>query len=91
MRLLIALQLQKDALVIYKRLAEKASLGLRASTLTASTLGCRTLKGPENTSEVQADERIIPAITDLDVPLVMGKGTYQGNPGNSESLLGQKA
>ena len=72
LRLLIALLLQKDALVIYKRLAEKASLDLRVSTLVASTIGCRTLEGLENTSEVQADERIIPAITDLDVPLVMG-------------------
>ena len=29
-------------------------------------------RGPRHTSEVQNDERIIPDITDLDVPLVMG-------------------
>ena len=37
-----------------------------------NTIGCRTLEDLENTSEVQADERIIPAITDSDVPVVMG-------------------
>ena len=35
-------------------------------------MGCRTLEDLENVSEVQVDERIIPAIADLDVPLVMG-------------------
>ncbi len=72
LRLLIALQLQKDALGIYKRLAEEASLDPRVSTFADNTIGCRTLEGCESTSEGQADERIIPAITDLDVPLVMG-------------------
>ena len=71
MRLLSAIQLQKDALVIYKRLTEKANLDLRVSTFVASAIGCRTLEDLENTSEVQADEKIIPAITDWDVPLVM--------------------
>ena len=58
---------QKDALVGYKRLAEERELDLRASTSAASTLGCRTLDGSENTSEVQRREPI-PAITDSDVP-----------------------
>ncbi len=71
MRLLISLQLQKDALVVCKRLAEEAILDLRVSTLADSTIGCRPLEGLESTSEVQEDERIIPAITNLDVPLVM--------------------
>ena len=71
-QLLIALQLQKDAVVIYKSLAERATLDLRVFTRVASTIGCRTLEDLGNTSEVQADERIIPDITDLDVPLVMG-------------------
>ena len=62
-RLLIALQLQKDAGVIYKRLAERASLDLRVSTLVASTIGCKTLEDLGNTSEMQADEKIIPDIT----------------------------
>ena len=34
--------------------------------------GCRTLEDLENVSEAQVDEKIIPAIADLDVPLVMG-------------------
>ena len=63
LRLLISLQLQKDALVVYKRLAEEAILDLRVSTLADSTIGCRPLEGLESTSEVQEDERIIPAIT----------------------------
>ena len=71
-QLLIALQLQKDAVVIYKSLAERATLDLRVFTRVASTIRCRTLEDLGNTSEVQADERIIPDITDLDVPLVMG-------------------
>ena len=71
-RLLIALQLPKDAVVVYKNLAERASLDLKAATLVTSTSGCRTLGDFGNTSEVQAGERIIPDIADLDVPLVMG-------------------
>ena len=71
-RLLIAFQLPKDAVVLYKSLTERASLDLRVSTLVASTIGCRTLGDLGNTSEVQAGERIIPDITDLDLPLVMG-------------------
>ena len=31
----------------------------------------RTLEDPENVSEAQVDKKIIPAITDLDVPLVI--------------------
>ena len=34
-------------------------------------MGCRTLEDLENVSEAQVDEKIIPAITDLDVPLVI--------------------
>ena len=71
-RLLIALQLQEDAVVLYKNLAERASLDLRISTLVACTIGCKTCEDLGNTSEMQADERIIPDITGLDVPLVMG-------------------
>ena len=35
-------------------------------------MGHRTLKDLENMSEVQVDEKIIPAIADLDIPLVLG-------------------
>ena len=71
-RLLIALQLPKDAVVLYKSLTEKASPDLRVSTLMAGTIGGRTLGDLRNTSEVQASERIIPDITDLDPPVAMG-------------------
>ena len=71
-RLLTAFQLQKDAVVKYKSLAERASLDLRASSRAASTMGYKTLKDLGIASEVQADERTISDITDLDVPLVMG-------------------
>ena len=71
-RLLVALQLPKDAVVLYKSLTEKANMDLRVSTLMASTIGCRTLGDLGNTSEVQAGERVIPGITDLALPLVMG-------------------
>ncbi len=71
-RLVIALQLQEDAVVLCKNLADRASLDLRISTLVACTIGCKTCEDLENTSEMQADERIIPDITGLDVPLVMG-------------------
>ena len=70
--LLAAFQLQKYAVVKYKSLAERASLDLRASSLVASTMGYKTLKDLGIASEVQADERTISDITDLDVPLVMG-------------------
>ena len=33
-------------------------------------MGCRTLEDLENVSEAQVDEKIIPAIADLGVPLV---------------------
>ena len=35
-------------------------------------MGCRRLEDLENVSEMQVDEKIIPAVKDLDVPLVMG-------------------
>ena len=59
-------------MVTYKRLAEKAGLNEKIATFLVSTMGCRTLEDLENVSEVQVDEKIIPAIADLDVPLVMG-------------------
>ena len=34
-------------------------------------MGCRTREDLEDVSEAQVDEKIIPAITDLDVPLVI--------------------
>ena len=71
-RLVVALQLPKDAVVLYKSLTEKANMDLRVSTLMASTIGYRTLGDLGNTSEVQAGERVIPGITDLALPLVMG-------------------
>ena len=36
-------------------------------------MGYRTLEDLENVAEAQVDEQIIPAITDLDVPLVMDR------------------
>ena len=71
-RLLTALQLPRDAVVSYENLTERARLDLRVSTLVASTSGYRTLEDLGNTAELQAGERIIPNIADLDVPLVMG-------------------
>ena len=63
-RLLIALQLQKNTVGLYKNITEKASPDLSISTLVARTIG--------NTSGVQAGERITPDIDDLDAPLIMG-------------------
>ena len=63
---------EKDALVTHKRLAEKAGLSEKIATFLVSTVGCRTVEDLENVSEAQVDEEIIPAIADLDVPLVMG-------------------
>ena len=60
-RLLIALQLPKDAVVLYKSLAERASLDLKVSTLVANTIGYRMLGDLGNTSEAQAGER--PSLT----------------------------
>ena len=59
-------------MVTHKRLAEKAGLSEKIATFLVSTVGCRTVEDPENVSEAQADEETIPAIADLDVPLVMG-------------------
>ena len=63
---------EREAMATYKRLAEKAGLSEKIATFLVSTMGCRTLEDLENVSEVQVDEKIIPAIADLDVPLVMG-------------------
>ena len=52
---------EKDALVTYKRLADKAGLSEKIATFLVSTMGCRTLEDLENVSEVQVDEKIIPA------------------------------
>ena len=35
-------------------------------------MGYRTLEDLKNMSEVQVDDKIIPAIADLDIPLVLG-------------------
>ena len=65
-------QLQEDALIIYRRLAEKTGLDEKLATFLVNTMGYRTLNDLEDVSELQVDERIIPAIADLDSPLVMG-------------------
>ena len=67
----VAIQLQKDALITYKRLAEKSGLDERIAIFLVNIMGCRTLEDLENVTELQVDERIIPAIKDLDTPLVM--------------------
>ena len=64
--------LPKDAVGLHKNLTGRASLDLRVPTLVASTSGYRTLGDLGNTSEVQADERTIPDITDWMCLLVMG-------------------
>ena len=49
----VALQLQEDALVTCKRLAEKTGLDERIATFLVNTMGCRTLEDLENVSELQ--------------------------------------
>ena len=48
---------EKDALVTYKRLAEKAGLNEKIATFLVSTMGCRVLEDLENVSEAQVDEK----------------------------------
>ena len=43
-----------------------------AITLITTLVAMITLEGRESVAEVQVDEDIIPAMADLDVPLVMG-------------------
>ena len=51
----------------------------------------RTLEDPENVSEAQVDKKIIPAITDLDVPLVIQptEEADQSNTRGREGLMGE--
>ena len=63
---------EAEALVTYRRLAVKAGLSEKIATFLVNDMGCRRLEDLENVSEAQVDEKIIPAITGLDVPLVMG-------------------
>ena len=58
--------------VTHKRQTEEAGLSEKIATFLVSTVGCRTIEDLENVSEAQVDEEIIPAIADLDAPLVMG-------------------
>ena len=62
---------EAEALVTYKRLADKAGLSEKIAIFLVNDMGCRTLEDLENLSEAQVDDKIIPAITDLDIPLVM--------------------
>ena len=71
-RLLIAVQLPKDTGYSHRSITERVSTDLRVSTLVANTMRCRMLGDLGNTSELRAGVRIIPDITDLDAPLVMG-------------------
>ena len=63
---------EREALATYRRLAEEAGLSEKIATLLVNNMGCRTLEDLENLSEAQVEDKIIPAITDLDTPLVMG-------------------
>ena len=62
---------EKKALVTYKRLAGKTGLSEKIATLLVSNMRCTTREDRENLSEAQVDDKIIPAITDLDIPWVM--------------------
>ena len=66
-------------------MADKAGFDEKTATRLVSAIGCRmvlilimapvvvmTLEDNEDVSEMQADEKIILAIADLDVPLIMG-------------------
>ena len=79
--------------VTHKRLTEEAGLSEKIATFLVSTVGCRTVEDLENVSEAQVDEEIIPAIADLDVPLVMGSRLKEliDNTGGSKGLVGQEA
>ena len=67
----VAIQLQEDALVTYKRLAEKSGLDERIAIFLVNIMGCRTLEDLGNVTELQVDEKIVPAIANLDTPVVM--------------------
>ena len=54
----------------YKRLAEHAGSSEKIATLLVSNMGYRTREDLETWSGAQVDDKIIPGITDLDIPLV---------------------
>ena len=51
----VANQLQEDALVTYKRLAEKSGLDERIAIFLVNIMGCRTLEDLGNVTELQVD------------------------------------
>ena len=70
----------------HSTLSRQTGCDEKTATLLVSTIGCRmvpilimalavvmTLEDLEIVSEVQVDEKIIPAIADLGVPLVLGR------------------
>ena len=63
---------EREALATHRRLAEEAGLSEKIATLLVDNMGYRTLEDLEDLSEAQVEDKIIPAITDLDTPLVMG-------------------
>ena len=64
---------EEEALVTYKRLTGKTGLNEKIATLLVSNMRCTTLEDRENPSEAQGDDKIIPAITDLNIPSVMSR------------------
>ena len=63
---------EREALATHRRLAEEAGLSEKIATLLVDNMGYRTLEDLEDLSEAQVKDKIIPATTDLDTPLVMG-------------------
>ena len=93
-RQLIALQRPKDDDCIIQEPIRECESGLEVPALATITSRCRTLGDLENTSEVQAGERIIPDIDTWVYPwswaTTMGTD-HQGNPEGSKGLVGPKA
>ena len=56
---------EEEALVTCKRLTGKTGLNEKIATLLVSDMRCTTRKDRENPSEAQVNDRVIPAITDL--------------------------
>ncbi len=62
---------EREAMATYKRLDEQAGLSEKIATLLVINMGYTTREDLENWSGAQIDDKIIPAITDLDIPLDM--------------------
>ena len=84
---------EREALATYRRLAEESSLSEKIATLLVNNMGRKKLEDLEDLSEPQVEDKIIPAITQLDTPLVMGSRlkSLSKHTRGSRGLMGAEA